>query len=116
MPSDPGVHEYSITSDDLFSLKQSPGASLELMEIELELREKKFCSHESGRTLCVGAGYIALECGGFLTHLGYDVTISVRSVPMRTGGFDRDAVNKVVTLMEKTGTRFLHGSVKINRL
>jgi thioredoxin reductase (NADPH) len=25
VPSDPGVREYSITSDDLFSMKKSPG-------------------------------------------------------------------------------------------
>jgi thioredoxin reductase (NADPH) len=67
-----------------------------------------------GKTLCIGAGYISLECGGFLTHLGYDVTISVRSIPMRTGGFDRDAVTKIVKLMENTGTKFLHGSVCLN--
>jgi thioredoxin reductase (NADPH) len=83
----PGVFEYSITSDDLFSLQTPPG-----------------------KTLCVGAGYISLECGGFLTHLGFDVTISVRSIPLRTGGFDRDAVNKLISLMEKTGTKFLHNS------
>lgn len=94
----PGAQELAITSDDLFSLKKSPG-----------------------KTLCVGAGYIALECGGFLSHLGLcksrndvylreilglDVTISVRSIPLRTGGFDRQAVDKIVSLMEATGTRF----------
>jgi thioredoxin reductase (NADPH) len=35
--------EHAITSDDLFSLKQKPG-----------------------KTLIVGASYIALECAGFL--------------------------------------------------
>lgn len=52
-----------ITSDDLFQLKKAPG-----------------------KTLIVGASYIALECGGFLAGLGYDVTIMVRSILLR--GFD----------------------------
>ncbi len=57
--------EYAINSDDLFSLKTPPG-----------------------KTCVLGAGYVALECAGFLTglHQG-DVTVLVRSVPLR--GFDR---------------------------
>jgi len=47
----------------------------------------------------------------FLTHLGFDVSILVRSVPLRTGGFDRDAVNKVITLMESTGTKFINNAI-----
>jgi len=39
-----------------------------------------------GKTLVVGASYIALECAGFLAGLGYDVTIMVRSILLR--GFD----------------------------
>ncbi|XP_045146087.1 thioredoxin reductase 3 [Echinops telfairi] len=39
----PGDKEYCITSDDLFSLRHSPG-----------------------KTLVVGASYVALECAGFL--------------------------------------------------
>ena len=49
-----GAKEFCITSDDLFSLSNPPG-----------------------KTLIVGASYIALECGGFLKGLGYDVTIMV---------------------------------------
>lgn len=49
-----GAKEYCITSDDLFSLPTPPG-----------------------RTLIIGASYIALECGGFLRGLNYDVTIMV---------------------------------------
>jgi len=48
-----------------------------------------------------------LECAGFLRGLGYDVTVAVRSVPLRVGGFDRQCVDKVVQLMENMGTRFL---------
>jgi len=52
-----------ITSDDLFSMNESPG-----------------------KTLIVGASYIALECAGFLASFGYDVTVMVRSILLR--GFD----------------------------
>ena len=53
----PGAKEHAITSDDLFFLNRSPG-----------------------RTLVVGGGYIALECGGFLKECGFDVDIAVRSI------------------------------------
>ena len=48
--------KYSITSDDIFSLKEPPN-----------------------KTLVVGGGYIALECAGFLRTLGYPVTIMNRT-------------------------------------
>ena len=41
-PDIPGAKEYCLTSDDIFSLQTSPG-----------------------KTLVVGASYIALECGGW---------------------------------------------------
>lgn len=52
-----------ITSDDIFKLDHAPG-----------------------KTLVVGASYVALECAGFLRGLGYDVTVMVRSILLR--GFD----------------------------
>lgn len=53
IPSDvPGALDHALTSDDLFSLKTSPG-----------------------KTLVVGASYIALECAGFMKELGLDVTV-----------------------------------------
>uniref|UniRef100_A0A8D0Y1U9 Thioredoxin-disulfide reductase n=1 Tax=Sus scrofa TaxID=9823 RepID=A0A8D0Y1U9_PIG len=55
-----GAVEYGITSDDIFWLKESPG-----------------------KTLVVGASYVALECAGFLTGLGLDATIMIRSIPLR---------------------------------
>ena len=45
-PHIPGAREYGITSDDLFSLKKTPG-----------------------KTLLVGASYIAMETAGFLHGL-----------------------------------------------
>lgn len=54
-PDIPGATEYGITSDDIFSLPYNPG-----------------------KTLCIGASYIALECAGFLAGLGIDVSVMVR--------------------------------------
>ena len=58
-----GADEYGISSDDLFSLTKDPKKSL-----------------------LIGASYIALECAGFLTGLGRDATVMVRSILLR--GFD----------------------------
>jgi pyruvate/2-oxoglutarate dehydrogenase complex dihydrolipoamide dehydrogenase (E3) component len=55
--------KHVITSDDLFSLKKNPG-----------------------KTLVVGASYVALECAGFLKGIGCDTTVMVRSILLR--GFD----------------------------
>ena len=59
-PGIPGDKEFGITSDDIFNLEKSPG-----------------------KTCVVGGAYIALECAGFLTGLGYDTTVMVRSVLLR---------------------------------
>ena len=45
-----GASDFVISSDDLFKLKNPPG-----------------------RTLCIGGGYVSLECAGILTGLGFDV-------------------------------------------
>lgn len=75
----PGLTEHSITSDDIFWREEEPG-----------------------KTLVIGAGYIGLECGGFLTGMGYDVTVLARSQVLR--GFDEDMVEKIITKMEHDGT------------
>lgn len=74
--------EHAISSDDLFSLESSPG-----------------------KTLVVGAGYVSLECGGFLVGLGLDVTILVRSMLLR--GFDRECAGRIKDYMEAHGTKFI---------
>ena len=56
--------KFILTSDDIFSLKTPPG-----------------------KTLVIGASYVALECAGFLTALGFDTTVMVRSILLR--GFDQ---------------------------
>lgn len=71
-----GVVKYSITSDDLFSLPYNPG-----------------------KTLVIGASYVALECAGFLRGFGNDVTVMVRSIVLR--GFDRQCSELVRNYMEE---------------
>ena len=63
LPDIPGAREFGISSDDVFSLPQAPG-----------------------KTLVVGASYVALECAGFLNALGNNTTVMVRSILLR--GFD----------------------------
>jgi len=54
-PDIPGAKEFGMTSDDIFSLP-----------------------HDPGKTLLVGASYIALENAGFLRGTGKKVTVMVR--------------------------------------
>ena len=79
----PGAYEYAITSDDLFSLQQAPG-----------------------KTLVVGGSYIALECAGFLSGLGFDVSVMVRSRILRSEAFDAEIASILRESME------LHHHVK----
>jgi len=68
--------EHALTSDDIFMKETSPG-----------------------RTCVIGAGYVALECAGFLTALNQgEVTVLVRSTPLRS--FDKDVVNYVQDYMQ----------------
>lgn len=85
-PGIPGDKEFGITSDDMFSLKKAPG-----------------------KTLVVGASYIALECAGFLAAFGYDTTVMVRSILLR--GFDQDIANKIGNHMANNHTKFIHEAV-----
>jgi thioredoxin reductase (NADPH) len=73
--------ELAISSDDVFSMEKSPG-----------------------KTLCVGASYISLECAGFLSGLGFDTSVAVRSILLR--GFDRECADKIGEYMTETGIKF----------
>lgn len=73
--------DLALSSDDIFSLEKNPG-----------------------RTLCVGASYISLECAGFLAGLGIDTTVAVRSILLR--GFDRECADKIDAYMVKHGVKF----------
>ncbi|GAB0096789.1 Thioredoxin reductase 1, mitochondrial [Sergentomyia squamirostris] len=85
-PHIPGALEYGITSDDIFSMPTPPG-----------------------KTVVVGAGYIGLECAGFLKGFGYDVTVMVRSIVLR--GFDQQMADIVSSAMVEKGINFLHKTV-----
>lgn len=85
-PDIPGAKELGITSDDLFSLPYNPG-----------------------KTLCVGASYISLECAGFLKGAGLDTTVMVRSILLR--GFDQQMANKIGEYMEEEGVNFIRECV-----
>lgn len=76
----PGA-ELAITSDDIFAKETNPG-----------------------KTLCVGASYISLECAGFLAGLGNDVTVAVRSILLR--GFDRECADLIGAYMKDHGVTF----------
>ncbi|GIY15390.1 thioredoxin reductase 3 [Caerostris darwini] len=85
-PDVEGAKEYGITSDDVFSLEKSPG-----------------------KTLVVGASYVALECAGFLNGIGLDVTVMVRSILLR--GFDQDMAEKIGSYMQSEGIKFIRPCV-----
>ena len=57
----------------------------------------------------MGASYVALECAGFLTALGYDTTVMVRSILLR--GFDQDMANRIGSFMENHHTKFIKGAI-----
>lgn len=84
-PDIPGAKEYGITSDDIFWMKEKPG-----------------------KTLVVGASYVALECAGFLHSYGIDTTVMVRSIFLR--GFDQDMANRVADDMAFLGMKFIRDS------
>lgn len=83
----PGA-ELAISSDDIFSLPHAPG-----------------------KTCVIGAGYIALECAGFLAGLKQGaVDVLVRSTPLRT--FDQDTVGYVSShLRDHAGVQLIEGVV-----
>jgi thioredoxin reductase (NADPH) len=78
----PNEQELCITSDDLFSMSSPPG-----------------------KTLVVGASYVALENAGFIAGLGYDTTVMVRSILLR--GFDQQMANHIGGYMESHGVKFI---------
>merc|ERR1719502_2025886 len=83
-PEIPGAKEHCITSDDVFALKTPPG-----------------------KTLVIGASYVALECAGFIHGTGYDTTVMMRSIPLR--GFDQQMANQIKTFMQEGGIKFIKG-------
>lgn len=85
-PDIPGAKEHCITSDDLFSLKTPPG-----------------------KTMVIGASYVALECAGFVHGVGFDTSVMMRSIPLR--GFDQQMAGQVKNYMQEEGVKFVEGAV-----
>jgi len=81
LPDDCEGAELAITSDDLFSLPKSPG-----------------------KTVVVGASYVALECAGFIKGFNLDVSVMVRSILLR--GFDQEMAEKIGQYMAHEGVKF----------
>lgn len=66
--------------------------------------------YNPGKTLCIGASYVSLECAGFLRGIGLDVTVMVRSILLR--GFDQQMANMIGDYMEKErGIKFIRDAV-----
>jgi glutaredoxin len=85
-PNIEGDKQYGITSDDLFSLGYDPG-----------------------KTIVVGASYVALECAGFLHGIGREVHIFVRSILLR--GFDQQMASRIGDYMTAIGINFHHQTI-----
>ena len=83
-----GAKECAISSDDLFWLDKPPG-----------------------KTLVVGASYVALECAGFLERMGCPTTLMVRSIFLR--GYDQDMATRVGEYMGKHGIRILKETIPL---
>lgn len=62
-----------------------------------------------GKTLIVGASYIALECAGFLHSFGFDTNVMVRSRVLRK--FDEQMGDLIQADMERRGVHFLERSL-----
>ncbi|PIO59945.1 pyridine nucleotide-disulfide oxidoreductase, partial [Teladorsagia circumcincta] len=83
-PNIPGS-KYGITSDDLFSLSKPPG-----------------------KTLVVGASYVALECAGLLAGVGFLVDLLIRSKPLKS--FDQDCVRLVMKNLQEQGINVIYAT------
>merc|ERR1719164_328695 len=88
-PDIPGAKEHCITSHDVFSMKTPPG-----------------------KTLVVGASYVALECAGFIHGVGFDTTVMMRSIPLR--GFDQQMAMQIKNYMQEHGINFLDKMVPVS--
>ncbi|KAK3514706.1 hypothetical protein QTP70_028281 [Hemibagrus guttatus] len=109
----PGAREHGITSDDLFWLKESPGKTL-VIGASCILQSHRVSAPD--RKLNIGYRDVALECAGFLTGIGLDTTVMVRSIALR--GFDQQMSRLVTDHMEAYGTRFCWSCVpkKVEKL
>ena len=68
-------------------------------------------NYNPGKTLCVGASYVSLECAGFLKGIGLDVSVMVRSILLR--GFDQQMAGIIGDYMQSHGINFIKNSVPV---
>lgn len=66
-------------------------------------------SYDPGKTIVIGASYVALECAGFLHGIGREVHIFVRSILLR--GFDQQMASKIGDYMTAIGVQFHHQTI-----
>lgn len=89
LPNVSGAAELCLTSDDIFWRSESPG-----------------------KTLVIGGSYVGLECAGFMTGLGLECDVMIRSIPLR--GFDQKIAEMLVDDMQSEGTNFIRSSVPLS--
>lgn len=87
-PEIPGAKEFGITSDDIFWRTTPPG-----------------------KTLVVGASYVALECAGFIQDLGCETHVMVRSILLR--GFDQEIAELIGKDLEDHKIRMIRGALPL---
>lgn len=87
-PDIPGAKEFGITSDDIFWRTTPPG-----------------------KTLVVGASYVALECAGFIQDLGCETHVMVRSILLR--GFDQEVADLIGKDLEDHKIRMIRGALPL---
>lgn len=91
-PNIEGAHEYGITSDDIFTLKEQP------------------------KTLVIlGVGYIGLEFAGIFNALGTQVHVIYRRDDILNEGFDGDVRTFLHDQMSQKGIHF-HPKTNITRV
>ena len=73
------------------------------------LRGKFALKTPPGKTLVIGASYVALECAGFIHGVGFETEVMMRSIPLR--GFDQQMAGIVKEDMVKEGVGFIEGAV-----
>uniref|UniRef100_A0A8D3BDJ6 thioredoxin-disulfide reductase (NADPH) n=1 Tax=Scophthalmus maximus TaxID=52904 RepID=A0A8D3BDJ6_SCOMX len=88
----PGAMEHGITSDDIFWLKN------------LCVYSPSVHANQALESLTCCCSDVALECAGFLTGVGMDTTVMVRSIALR--GFDQQIAGLVTDYMKTYGTKF----------
>ena len=106
-PNIPGDKEFGITrsEESVFSPRPS-------IDVRSSFSDDLFSlDYDPGKTLVIGASYVALECAGFLHGIGREVQIFVRSILLR--GFDQQMAERIGLYMEQIGMKFHRESIPL---